>query len=532
LSKPAQPAVAYAQQTGIDPGVATFTWTDPIGGTPADHTFEFVATAGSAASGNAEVLIGAGSVETLEALVTAVNDAGAPGNGDYSATFLVQANKFVHHPRPAGHATLLDPAVTNPPKTPLLVRFLTNSTDVDDVADNDDHIDEVARFLLANPTIKVHVNGYTDIVGENSGFDNDKLSLDRAKAVIEELEDRGVPASQIHKPPKGFGATQFLCPHLPGDSSTVKGQKNAWNRRVEFVLDRSDTHPIMKLQADTAGPNRIEADDVSDLKPLGRDDGHGIIELNTGDAINIDAQTFTVGTDFNRGATPTESAENLADAINGRTYATAAEELSASSSGPTVTVGGEGTVAQIDLTSFLFGTPANDVEVTSTGAARATGFSGGTGAKAPGAGTTVTVGGKVLRLVVDPDDALEAREFRLGPDADATASELARVISTLPKTNATVEDNLITVEAPLGTTFATTDPKVFDLSDKRIGGAAKVKEEEKNQAFAMHANISVTDSRRFGLVVTGTSKITAKLVSLPAPVELLNEVKEFLAEEE
>ena len=534
LEEPAIGAVAYAELQAVkDADAPTIDWTADLSSpTPVQDTYTFHA------GGTTAVVIAGNlpdSVRALAAEITNVNTA-------YEGRLLTQDNVFVMEPRPANHADEDDngtpkPGLVGGDFTPLLVRFDTAEYEVDASSENEAALDEVVRFLKVVPTAKLKVWGHTDIVGNTSGYDNQTLSDKRAGEVVKELVARGIDRARITEV-KGYASTRPLCVYRytgsPADDPDYT-VKNQWNRRVEFRLDRASTHPILKVWTDTTGDNRLEIGKAnSSLEPLGRADGHDVISV-AGDAVDIDGKTFTEGASgaggFAMGADPTASAKALADAINAFSYATPAETLSASAAGPVVTVGGEGSTAQIVLTSARFGVKANKVRVTAEGAINATGFSGAEGARRPEEGATVTIAGKVLTLVTDPDELLEAKEFRLGDDAEETAANLATTIGTLGKIETSVDGAVITISAPLGTTLATSAPKVFDLSDKRIGGPAKVKTEEKNQAFAMHANISVTDARRFGLQVTGHSKINTRLVSLPAPVALLDEVKAFLEED-
>ena len=87
-------------------------------------------------------------------------------------------------------------------------------------------IDEVAAVLKQNPDIKlVHVIGHTDITEASP----DKLSVARAKAVVDYLVKAGVDASRLTSEGKGSA--------LPVDTnSTMSGREH--NRRVEFIIDQ------------------------------------------------------------------------------------------------------------------------------------------------------------------------------------------------------------------------------------------------------------------------------------------------------
>ena len=86
-------------------------------------------------------------------------------------------------------------------------------------------LDEIARFLSANPGLKVHVVGHTDNVG---GVEfNQRLSQARADAVVAALaRGYGVPPSRMR--PAGVG---LLSPV----ASNADEEGRAKNRRVELL---------------------------------------------------------------------------------------------------------------------------------------------------------------------------------------------------------------------------------------------------------------------------------------------------------
>ncbi len=87
-------------------------------------------------------------------------------------------------------------------------------------------LDEVVSFLAVNPSVQhLAIEGHTD----NRGPDplNEKLSDDRAHAVMRYLVEHGVAAERLTA--KGFG------PHRPiDDNRTAEGRQK--NRRVDFRL--------------------------------------------------------------------------------------------------------------------------------------------------------------------------------------------------------------------------------------------------------------------------------------------------------
>ncbi len=86
-------------------------------------------------------------------------------------------------------------------------------------------LDEVARALAGNPTIRIRVEGHTD----NQGSDGRNLFLSRARAAVVKryLMARGVARKRIVS--TGYGATRPVA-----ENTTPAGR--AQNRRIEFVI--------------------------------------------------------------------------------------------------------------------------------------------------------------------------------------------------------------------------------------------------------------------------------------------------------
>lgn len=86
-------------------------------------------------------------------------------------------------------------------------------------------LDKVVAFLKDNPAVKIQIEGHTDNVG--SATDNQKLSQNRASAVVNYLIKKGIAANRLSA--KGFGATQPVA-----SNSTDEGR--AQNRRTELKV--------------------------------------------------------------------------------------------------------------------------------------------------------------------------------------------------------------------------------------------------------------------------------------------------------
>jgi len=65
-------------------------------------------------------------------------------------------------------------------------------------------LEKIVTILRENPTLKVQISGHTDNVGKDA--DNLVLSASRAKAVVEYIITKRIPAARLTH--KGFGAAQ------------------------------------------------------------------------------------------------------------------------------------------------------------------------------------------------------------------------------------------------------------------------------------------------------------------------------------
>lgn len=81
------------------------------------------------------------------------------------------------------------------------------------------------ELLVENPTIKVEISGHTDDVGGDDY--NQKLSQDRAKAVVDYLVSKGIPSERLIF--AGYGESKPLA-----RNDTPEGRQE--NRRTEFKI--------------------------------------------------------------------------------------------------------------------------------------------------------------------------------------------------------------------------------------------------------------------------------------------------------
>ena len=95
---------------------------------------------------------------------------------------------------------------------------------------NDGKIDEIVKDWKESPNKIIYVEGHTDNVGPE--WYNNKLSLERARAVAELLKKKGVPEEKIRISGAGFSK--------PIASNDTK-EGRAKNRRVDVILTEEIT---------------------------------------------------------------------------------------------------------------------------------------------------------------------------------------------------------------------------------------------------------------------------------------------------
>jgi outer membrane protein OmpA-like peptidoglycan-associated protein len=86
-------------------------------------------------------------------------------------------------------------------------------------------LDNVVLLMKSTPGIRIEISGHTDNVG--SAKANQKLSEDRAKAVVDYLVSRGIDIIRLEY--KGYGFLQPVAPNSTADGRSL-------NRRVEFKI--------------------------------------------------------------------------------------------------------------------------------------------------------------------------------------------------------------------------------------------------------------------------------------------------------
>ncbi len=122
-----------------------------------------------------------------------------------------------------------EPTITikeEPVLKPIILKnvfFKTGSAELELASQSE--LDKLVGLLNENETMNIQINGHTDNVG--SVADNLKLSEARAKAVVEYLITKKIPAKRLKY--KGYGETLPIA-----TNDTPDGRQQ--NRRTEFVI--------------------------------------------------------------------------------------------------------------------------------------------------------------------------------------------------------------------------------------------------------------------------------------------------------
>ena len=136
------------------------------------------------------------------------------------------------------------------------IQFATGRADIKRASDS--LLEDVANALKAAPEVtKVEVAGHTDSQGDDAR--NQKLSEDRAAAVVERLVKLGIEADRLTA--KGYGETKPIA-----DNETDEGR--AINRRVEFtILEQGEAQRFRRVRK-TEASDEAEGTDEGETKSL------------------------------------------------------------------------------------------------------------------------------------------------------------------------------------------------------------------------------------------------------------------------
>ena len=137
-------------------------------------------------------------------------------------------------------------------------------------------LDQIAKILQDNPEVVVELSSHADRVGSDAY--NLGLSDRRARAVVEYLKGKGIPAEQLH--PKGYGksrprvissALHALYPQFPEGttldeafvtalSEEDKKVADALNRRTEFIV-------IDRVKGAPESSEKMEEENSAEVSP-------------------------------------------------------------------------------------------------------------------------------------------------------------------------------------------------------------------------------------------------------------------------
>lgn len=147
----------------------------------------------------------------------------------------VDANGYLFHsenfniPRRAGYNEVTKDIYLKPLKVgkSIVLNNVFFDFDVGDRVKKESipELNRVTRLIKANPDLKIEIAGHTDVIG--SAEYNKKLSLQRAKTVVDYLVKNGVDPDRLVY--KGYGFNKPVA-----DNSTPEGRQK--NRRTEFKI--------------------------------------------------------------------------------------------------------------------------------------------------------------------------------------------------------------------------------------------------------------------------------------------------------
>lgn len=420
-----------------------------------------------------------------------------------------------------GHADFTAQPLVNEGRVTVTPLFDHDSDALQSVAI--DGLRRVARMLKSNSGWTLRLDGHTDLTG--AAAYNVDLSQRRADRVSAFLLAQGVQGSQLST--QALGETH---PAAPGTGSV------AANRRVELHLTAGPAHLIeivggpgvttwgtMSVTPAVSGTFEEAVDSVA----LVAASTH-YVELNNG--------TITTRLFLGSGAvganqydyTAVSTAESDVATALAQAITTHVTDVEAWAVGNVVHILPPDSLARLSLYTTVRGNAANLLPLTTTGAlTRISAFSGGLDPAEPTDGDTVSIGSTQLKVRASGAN-FASREFNKGIDASATATNLATAISSITGFSAAAAGAVVTVTGSSGTTVATSNASAFLLSASKIPGLAQFDSEERSRAVAWGGSIGVRYSRQFGVEMTGNSSIRARLVAIPAPVELLDEIREYL----
>ncbi|MDB5283536.1 MAG: outer membrane protein/peptidoglycan-associated protein [Bacteroidota bacterium] len=128
-------------------------------------------------------------------------------------------------PAAAGPYTYEYTITASPPRTFTLDNVFFDSGKSTLRAESNKELNELAEFMSLKKTLVIEIAGHTDNVGTSDA--NQKLSEDRANAVKQYLQKKGITADRVKA--KGYGDTQPVA-----DNGSAEGKQK--NRRTEVRI--------------------------------------------------------------------------------------------------------------------------------------------------------------------------------------------------------------------------------------------------------------------------------------------------------
>jgi outer membrane protein OmpA-like peptidoglycan-associated protein len=117
----------------------------------------------------------------------------------------------------------LEPLLSNSKEVLNNIYFDTNKYEIK--PESKPELDELLRLLQMNPKMTIEISGHTDNVGSDAA--NVLLSKNRAKAIVDHLLTKGIPATRLRW--VGYGKQQ------PAVENTTEANR-AKNRRIEIKI--------------------------------------------------------------------------------------------------------------------------------------------------------------------------------------------------------------------------------------------------------------------------------------------------------
>jgi outer membrane protein OmpA-like peptidoglycan-associated protein len=96
-------------------------------------------------------------------------------------------------------------------------------------------LERLTKLMTDNPTLRIEISGHTDSQGNNEY--NKNLSQSRAKAVVDYLINKGIPASRMES--AGYGEEKLIISDaelMKMKTKTEKEEAHQQNRRTEFKI--------------------------------------------------------------------------------------------------------------------------------------------------------------------------------------------------------------------------------------------------------------------------------------------------------